>query len=143
MLPRFLTDRLADHLRTRTAPSPDALVFTAPTGGPLNNSNWRRRVWVPAVAAAGLPPGLRIHDLRHTCSALLIAAGAHPKAIQMQLGHTSARFTLDRYGHLYPSSLNRVADTLERIHAGADVDEPAEISAADTEMQWIQHRLAG
>jgi len=125
VLPQFLTARLRTHMAAHTAPWPDALLFTAPAGGPLRNTNFRRRIWAPALAEAGLPEGLRIHDMRHTCSALLIAAGAHPKAIQMQLGHSSARFTLDRYGHLYPSSLERVARTLEEIHAAGSADAVA------------------
>ena len=63
---------------------PDALVFTSPTGEPLRHGLFYRRFFKPAVRAA-LPAekhGLRFHDLRHTCAALLIAAGAHPKAIQ-------------------------------------------------------------
>jgi integrase len=50
------------------------LVFTAPDGGPVRPSLFRRRVWRPAVRAAGLEP-LRIHDLRHSAVALWIAAG--------------------------------------------------------------------
>jgi hypothetical protein len=38
-------------------------------------------------------------DLRHTCAALLIAQGAHPKAMMEGLGHSSITVTLDRYGH--------------------------------------------
>jgi len=38
--------------------------------------------------------------LRHTYASLLIAAGKHPKYIAAQLGHASAAFTLDVYGHL-------------------------------------------
>ena len=120
VLPDFLNGLLAEHLLRHTAPWPETLVFTAPAGGPLRNTNFRRRVWSPALEQAKLPPALRIHDLRNTCSALLIAAGAHPKAIQMQLGHTSARFTLDRYGHLYPSSLDQVAKTLDAIFSNGD-----------------------
>jgi hypothetical protein len=43
----------------------------------------------------------------------LIAAGAHPKAIQSHLGHSSITVTLDRYGHLFPADLDRLADRLE------------------------------
>ncbi len=39
---------------------------------------FRRRFWLPAVKAAGLD-GLRVHDLRHTAVALLIAAGPTPR----------------------------------------------------------------
>jgi integrase len=41
------------------------------------------------VEGATVPEDLRIHDLRHTCAALLIAQGDHPKAIQAHLGHSS------------------------------------------------------
>ncbi len=51
-------------------------------------------------ASVGRP--MRIHDLRHTHAALLIAEGAHPKVIQTRLGHTSITTTLDTYGHIFP-----------------------------------------
>ena len=35
--------------------------------------------------------------------AFAIAPGAHPKAIQERLGHSSIPVTLDRYGHLFPA----------------------------------------
>jgi hypothetical protein len=36
----------------------DDLVFTGPAGRPLHHGNFRRRVWLPAVTAAGpQPPG--------------------------------------------------------------------------------------
>jgi hypothetical protein len=73
-------------------------------------------VWQPAVRALGLPSNLRIHDLRHTCAALLIAQGAHPKAIQAQLGHSSIQVTLDLYGHLFPDDLDRLATQLDAAH---------------------------
>jgi integrase len=48
-----------------------------------------------------LPEGVRFHDLRHTCAAILIDQGSNPKQIQARLGHASIRTTLDRYGHLF------------------------------------------
>jgi integrase len=81
----------------------DELVFTAPDGGPLRHSRFMARVFRPAVAAAGLDTGLRFHDLRHTCAALLIAQGAHPRAIKERLGHSTITVTMDTYGHLLPS----------------------------------------
>jgi hypothetical protein len=39
--------------------------LTSPEGIALSNTNIRRRVWGPAVAAVGLE-GVHIHDLRHT-----------------------------------------------------------------------------
>ena len=72
VLPRFLVEQLAALLARSES---DGFVFTSPNGGPLRISNFSRRVWRPAVEAAGLDPALRIHDLRHTCAALLIAQG--------------------------------------------------------------------
>jgi integrase len=124
-LPPFLRDRLAEHLHGETAGgrTPDALVFTAPDGSPLRNSAFHKRFWTPAVRAAGLE-ALRPHDLRHTAAALLIAQGAHPKAIQSHLGHSSITVTLDRYGHLFPDDQNRLADGLEKTYRDALAASP-------------------
>ena len=69
--------------------------------------------------AAGLPEALRLYDLRHTCASLLIAQGASVKAVQAQLGHTTASITLDTYGHLFPSELEALADRLEQVRTTA------------------------
>jgi hypothetical protein len=37
-------------------------IFPNADGGPLDYSNWRRRVWLPAAAATGLK-GVGFHDL--------------------------------------------------------------------------------
>ncbi len=97
-------------------------MFTSPEGLPLRNSNFRRRIWHPAVARAGLPRSLRIHDLRHTCVSLLIAQGAHPKAAQIHLGHSSITVTMDRYGHLFPSEMVTLAAALDDMRARALAD---------------------
>jgi integrase len=91
----------------RPLPADHAVVgffrVTSPLGAPLGNSNFRRQVWYRAVEDAGLPEGLRIHDLRHTCACLLISASANPKAVQVHLGHSSIAVTMDRYTHLFSS----------------------------------------
>jgi integrase len=111
-LPRFVVEELAVHL---AAPGdPEALVFTAPQGGPLRVTGFRSRVWRPATRAAG-PDGLRIHDLRHTAVALWIAAGANPKEVAARAGHASVSFTLDRYGHLYPEADTALRDRLDAL----------------------------
>jgi integrase len=33
----------------------------------------------------------------------MIATGAHPKTIQVRLGHATLRMTMDLYGHLFPN----------------------------------------
>jgi integrase len=73
---------------------------------------------------AGLAIKLRFHDLRHTCAALLIAQGAHPKEIQERMGHSTIRLTFDRYGHLFPSLDGRLRDGLEATFRASVGEEP-------------------
>lgn len=62
-----------------------------------------RWVFDPAATAIGLT-GLTPHELRHTCASLAIRAGANIKVLQTLLGHKTATLTLDRYGHLFPTT---------------------------------------
>jgi hypothetical protein len=90
-----------------------------PGGGPLRASRWGERYFRPAVAAAGLGQGLRVHDLRHTAASLAIREDASVKIVQAVLGHRLATQTLDRHGHLYPSDLDAPAERLDTAHAAA------------------------
>jgi integrase len=92
----------------------DALVFTAPEGGPLRVGNFRQRVWTPAVKAAGLD-GFTIHGLRHTAASLYISACTPPKVVQRVLGHASVVMTMDLYGHLYPDEMDTWAARLNEV----------------------------
>jgi integrase len=123
-LPAFLRGMLADHIGI--GGNPNALVFTTPTGKPIRHDLFYARHFKPAVRRA-LPAdkhGLRFHDLRHTCASLSIAAGAHPKLISARLGHSSVQITLDRYGHLFPSVEESLAERLDATFAAAE--RPAE-----------------
>jgi integrase len=118
-LPRFLVDELAQHLAA--FPGDADLVFTAEQGGPIRRTNFRRRVWLPAVNASVRQP-MRFHDLRHSHAALLIADGSHPKVIQARLGHSSIRTTLDTYGHLFDGLDEAAADRLDASYQEALAD---------------------
>jgi integrase len=111
-LPDFLAQLLDRHLEHH-APGPDGLVFPNTRGNPLHPSSFNTHHWTPAKARVGLA-GVRFHDLRHTAVALAIAQGAHPKAIQVRMGHASVGVTLDRYGHLFPELDHQVAEGLDR-----------------------------
>lgn len=76
-------------------------LFLAPKGGPLRHRTVYDE-WKAAVERAGLDPQPRIHDLRHTHVAWLIAAGIPLPVIQARLGHEHIATTIDRYGHLLP-----------------------------------------
>jgi integrase len=47
----------------------------------------------------------------------LVCAGANVKVLQSLLGHKTATLTLDRYGHLFPDDLDRIADALDAAAA--------------------------
>ncbi len=49
----------------------------------------------------------------HTAVAMAIAEGAHPRTIQVRVGHASVQITLDRYGHLFPELDRQVAEGLD------------------------------
>lgn len=120
-------DTLKAH-RSRTVPLPEVAVevvdrwaegkspgdwlFAAPNGGPLSESNWKRKVeWTRTLKALG-HDGLRPHDLRHTCASIWLGAGADPKVVQRVLGHASATMTMDLYGHLIDENLWEAARTV-------------------------------
>ena len=111
-IPRFLAVLLEAHLNERSLPGPDGLVFPNTVGKPLTESSFLTNVWKPALSKAGLDH-IRFHDLRHTAVALAIAQGAHPKAIQSRMGHSSITMTLDRYGHLFPELDEAIAEGLD------------------------------
>ena len=45
-------------------------------------------------------PESRVHDLRHTFAVLSLQNGDDVKTVQGNLGHATAAFTLDVYGHV-------------------------------------------
>jgi integrase len=51
---------------------------------------------------------MRFHDLRHTCTTLLLTRGVHPKIVSEMLGHSSIAITLDTYGHVIPGIISGV-----------------------------------
>jgi len=58
---------------------------------------WRE--YKKLVEQAGAP-GARVHDLRHTFAVNGLQNGDDVKTVQENLGHASAAFTLDEYGHV-------------------------------------------
>lgn len=118
--PRFLVGELATQMEGKRR---EDLVFTAPAGGVLRHTTFRRRVFKPAVDklrgidsegnATADWPALTTHDLRHTAASLAISGRANPKAVQRMLGHKSATLTMDTYADLFPDDLEAVADALD------------------------------
>jgi len=95
-------------------------IFPNEVGLPLDPENLIKREFHPALERAGLRR-IRFHDLRHSYASLLISQGENIKFIQSQLGHASAKTTLDRYGHLMPNLENDAARRLDKTVFGSFV----------------------
>ena len=143
-LPGWLAEDLHAYLTGHPGGSnPDAPLFpnrvgggythgrkraTTPDGTPTARAGYRldwatpvepeafyRNVFKPAVVAAGLPPTLRFHDLRHTYASLVAADVQRPEVVAKLLGHADATVTLQVYTHLWPEHLDdAVAALLDR-----------------------------
>ena len=73
-----------------------------------------------AAVAIGAPDA-RVHDLRHTYAVLSLQNGDDIKTVQENLGHASAAFTLDVYGHvsdrMKKESANRMEEYIRNLNA--------------------------
>ena len=113
-LARSVMRRIERHLAEHVGPEADALVFTAPQGGPLRRSLFARRAWAPAVERAGLPR-ITFHGLRHSFVAILVAAGCNVREVSEWAGHSNVAFTLTRYGGLLEDGSDAAVDRLDEL----------------------------
>lgn len=106
-----IDQELAQRLKAGRDPKADedGLVFPNDRGTPLNPSNIRYRVLVPAAKRAGIPR-VGFHAFRHTCASMLVERGLSPLRLQRWMGHHSAAYTLDVYGHLIDAELAPALD---------------------------------
>lgn len=121
-IPGPLAEVIAAHLASAslTAADSTALIFPGTRGGPLTASNWRRRVWVPAMVATKLGEvdkkghyeGPTFHDLRRTSATGLVAAGVDVKTAQNRLGHSQVRLTLELYAQAVTEQDRLASDAL-------------------------------
>lgn len=121
VLPSSVAVELGAHMEQFAGAGPRGLVFPNREGSPLSHSSFTGNVFKPALMRAGIDRATRIHDLRHTAVALAVATGAHPKVIQVRMGHASISVTLDRYGHLFPESDGGLADDLDALRRPGSV----------------------
>ena len=95
----------------RSAADAEASLFISQEGGHLVSSNFRNRIWQPAVKAAGLE-GLQIKDMRKTAATNLLQSGIDSKTVTAVLGHEDIRTTLNHYAKTTPESLSIAANAL-------------------------------
>jgi integrase len=116
-IPAPLARELELHFANFVEHAPDSYVFTSPDGHPIERSNFRFRVWVPATRRAGVY-GLRSHDLWHTAGTLAARTGATTKELMVRLGHASHQAAMV-YQHGASDRDRQIADGLERMVADA------------------------
>lgn len=75
-----------------------ALVFVKDNGRNITAAALYQR-YKHIVEQIGAPDS-RVHDLRHTFAVLSLQNGDNVKTVQDNLGHATAAFTLDVYGHV-------------------------------------------
>ena len=73
------------------------LVFCSEIGKPIPPRNFVR-YFKAILKKAGLDE-IRLHDLRHTYATMVLGQGISHKTLQENLGHYSASFTIEMYGH--------------------------------------------
>ena len=105
-----LVEPLTLHLGELVDESSDAPLFTGPRGGDLRYSWWRRAVWAPACEAVGVDA--TIHALRHSAGKALSNAGVPTVVLKSFMGHASAAFSIDVYGHASDADLDEAAARL-------------------------------
>jgi integrase len=76
-----------------------------------------RAAWSRIRKDAGLPDGVRIHDLRHSFASLALHAGASLPLIGKLLGHSNVRTTA-RYSHLLDADLRAAVGKVNALIEG-------------------------
>ena len=88
------------------------LVFTNELGEHLKQ-NAIYKAFKRVVRSIGLPDA-RYHDLRHSYAVAAIESGDDIKTVQSNLGHATASFTLDIYGHVSRKMQMKSAENMEK-----------------------------
>ena len=95
-----------DRLAAGPSWTDSGLVFTTPTGTPIDSKNLTLS-FQRFLKRIGLPKR-RFHDLRHSCATLLLVQGVPARVVMETLGHSQINLTLNTYSHV-PSELQREA----------------------------------
>lgn len=135
-IPEDLTGILAEHFAIDPVSS-SGLAFPTVRGLPMRRSNFRR-IWRKAadrVFAGTDLDGLVFHELRHTAASLAIAHGAHPVTVKERLGHSSIQVTMDRYGHMFPSQDQALAEALNATLRESLAEQPRNTAAGVTRLR--------
>ncbi|MCM2427345.1 tyrosine-type recombinase/integrase [Streptomyces sp. RKAG337] len=123
MLDRWAPKATVTEIGDGTDMVPEELVLRGPLGGVLNRNNFRR-VWIPAIKAAGVARLVknpetgrnewwpRVHDYRHGVASRLHAAGIPEVDVQLFLGQERGGRTTWLYTHGSDEALGTARNAL-------------------------------
>lgn len=111
-LPDVVAMALAQHIE-KYPPTESEFVFHTREGRSVQHDWYADKVFVPAVAKAGLPRGINTHALRHHFASVLLAAGESVIAVAERLGHDDASLVLSTYGRLLPNLEDRTRKAID------------------------------
>ena len=74
----------------------------------------RLPVLPPVAKDAGLRV-VRLHDARHGCATLLVAAGVAPRVVMEILGHSQISITMDVYTHVVQDTQREAISHMDRL----------------------------
>lgn len=89
------------------------LVFTNEIGEPITAKSYANS-FKRQMIKIGMPD-VRPHDLRHSYAVISLQNGTDFKTLQNNLGHSSASFTLDVYGHISDTMRKESANQMEKF----------------------------
>ena len=101
-----------------------------PIGRPLN-PRMVTRVFRRYADRAGLPPTIRLHDLRHTAITNAISQGEDILLVAAFAGHAKTSTTVDVYSHLLPKRAHEAARRMRSVsYPASPQEDPAEADGA-------------
>lgn len=120
ILKKVQQEQYGDHLASGLAWKNEFnLVFTDKTGKYIVPQTALKHF--KNISAKIGRPDARFHDLRHTYAVTALQEGDDVKTVQQNLGHATASFTLDVYGHvsekMKKESAARMQSYYEKINA--------------------------
>lgn len=123
-LPGFALEPLRRHRREQTQRrllvGPDwqdlDLVCDRGDGSPLHPDSWTK-AFKRLALNADLPPGTRLHDVRHGFATVLLSRGVHPAIASATLGHASPAFTMTVYQHVLDGMTAQAAAAIDEAFA--------------------------
>ncbi len=97
--------------KTQTFSMEDLIFLNWRTGEPAKNSSYDTHLY--KLCDKANIKRFSMHTLRHTYATRAIESGMQPKVLQMLLGHSNLKNTMDRYVHVTDESMIKAVEQFE------------------------------